>query len=115
VASNLSRRIATLARRYNVDQPGRGALLNASLAQALASARMVLWAEREAQTALKRMATNPFRPDTLSDPEKHRKAVFSSVADAAIRVRACEAEVADLERRCAAAGITENDLKELAR
>jgi hypothetical protein len=76
---------------------------------------MVLWAEREAHKRIGELLASTFRAEQYSHPEFHRAAIKDAFDRGPASIMKLGEEVAALERRCAEAGLTENDIKEFAR
>lgn len=99
---DLRRRLEKLERRFIVQPRHVVPDSHAALAKDLNIARMVTEAERQAHKVLSRLEL----AGTIVGPESPAQA--AARREAAIRER--EAEVAEMERRCAEAGLTEDDI-----
>lgn len=114
MASKLSRRAATLAQRYNVEQVAGEASSIVAMARELALARMALTATREAHAALEKLSRDPVRQGCYSNPNQVIAQISASAAKERQSIQVLEMEVRDLEQRCAAAGVTDEDIRDFA-
>ena len=115
MASRLSRRAATLALKHGVDQVQTEACSAITVARELVLARSVLAAEIEANSLLSRLAADGFSKADGSNHELLRKSVTDDAPGRGSNIQTWRERVAGLELRAAASGLTEDDIRTLAR